>query len=46
VTCKVVTKDGFTRYARNPGQLPLRESFVVEGSFEIVGHRDKVNRRG
>ena len=39
MTCKVETVDGYTRYARNPGQLPLKESFVKEGSFEIVGHR-------
>jgi hypothetical protein len=39
VTCKVRSKDGFTRYARNPSQLPLKEGFVVDGSFEIVGHR-------
>jgi len=37
--CKVQTRDGFTRYAINPSQLPLRESFVLEGSFEIVGYR-------
>lgn len=42
MTCKVVTEDGFTRYAQNPSQLPLRESFVLEGSFEIVGHRESL----
>jgi len=40
MTCKVQTDDDFTRYANNPSQLPLKESFVVEGSFEIVGHRE------
>jgi hypothetical protein len=40
LTCRVDTKDGFTRYAKNPSQLPLGEDFVVEGSFEEgVEHR-------
>jgi len=42
VTCKVETEDDYTRYARNPSQLPLKESFVLEGSFEIIGHRESL----
>lgn len=37
MSCKVETKHGNTLYAKNPSYLPLKEDFVIEGSFQVIG---------
>lgn len=34
MACSVRTDDGFTRYGRRFSDLPIRQGFVVEGSFQ------------